>query len=268
MKKLILGISLGIVISVLTVNVAFALPQNRGIDQAGQVSPVIENGELIVPPPFAQPPESQLQKVVFIRYAPGKEPKARACDYDGVCDSNEGKWCADCKNGGEEPAPSACYGFLSGAKPRWKWTEDYYSSAVNLAKASATSTNIWESVTSGEIFGQSLLGSYPWGVYDYTNAISFGNYSDPDVIAITAIWFQGKTIYEYDIMFDTDYFPNGQEASYDLESVNLHEFGHAAGLDDLYDSVCANEVMYGYYQGEKMTLNNGDITRIQTLYGK
>ena len=126
---------------------------------------------------------------------------------------------------------------------------------------------IWESATSGDIFVQGLAGEYNWGVYDYNNAISFGNYSDPNVIAVTAIWFRGKNIYEYDIMFDTDYFPAGQEASYDLESVTLHEMGHAAGLDDLYDSVCADQVMYGYYQGEKTTLGSGDITGIQTLYG-
>ncbi len=83
------------------------------------------------------------------------------------------------------------------------------------------------------------------------------------MLAVTAIWFRGKSIYEYDIMFDTDYFPN---EDFDLDTVALHEFGHGAGLGDLYDSTCEDEVMYGYYTGEKTELKIGDITGIQTLY--
>jgi hypothetical protein len=89
------------------------------------------------------------------------------------------------------------------------------------------------------------------------------------VIAVTALWYLGSYIYEYDIMFDYDYFPNGQEGAYDLETVALHEFGHAAGLNDLYSTACSDQVMYGYLSlGEtRTTFGNGDITGIQILYG-
>lgn len=268
MKKISLGFFIAIVVSILAVSGVFALPANKGINKAKIVSPAIdENGEIIAPPEFVlNLPESQLQKVIFIRYAPGKEPK---CDNDGVCEPGENsKNCPnDCpKNGGEEL--SACYKFLSGAKPKWNWVEDYYYSTANLGTASGLAVSIWESATSGDIFGNGISESYDWGVYDYKNAVSFGNYSNSNVIAVTAIWFLGKNIHEYDIMFDGDYFPGGQELNYDLESVTLHEFGHAAGLNDLYDSVCIDEVMYGYYVGEKMTLGNGDILGIQKLYGE
>lgn len=222
-----------------------------------------------VTPPFPQPAEKYLQKVVFIRYAPGKEP---VCDSDGVCDPRENwKNCPnDCPKGGEEPTPTptpeptACYGFLAGSKPRWNWVEDYaYSN--NLGGVSKRATDTWEGATSGDIFGNGVSGTYDWGVYDNRNSVSYGNYSNPNVIAVTAIWFRAKTIYEYDIMFDTDYFPG--DGSVDLNTVALHEFGHGAGLDDLYDSVCSDNVMYGYYVGEKTELHNGDITGIQTLYG-
>lgn len=242
MKK-ILGLLTGVILVLVAVGVVFAART----------------------PPFPQPAEKDLQKVIFIRYAPGFQ-KDKPCDYDGVCDPDEKGWCSDCK--GEPtptPAPTACYDFLSGSQPKWNWAENYYYSANNLGNSSAWATATWDEVTSATIFGSGLSGTYSWGVYDLKNAISYGNYPEVGVIAVTAIWFRAKTIYEYDIMFDTDYFPG---TSVDLETVVLHEFGHGAGLDDLYDVVCSDEVMYWLYTGVKKTLGSGDIIGIQTLYGK
>lgn len=58
--------------------------------------------------------------------------------------------------------------------------------------------------------------------------------------------------------------------SFDLDTVVLHELGHAAGLDDLYNTACLNNVMYGYVaEGEvKTVLANGDMAGIQKLYKK
>jgi len=226
---------------------------------------------VIAPPKFVpyQPPESELKKIVFIRYAPGKEPSS-VCDDDGVCEPRENwKNCPnDCPKGNGEtttttvPSTTTCYGFLSGAMPKWNWVEDYYYSQ-GLGSTSNRATGKWNAATSATIFGEGYSGGYPWGEYDYINSISYGDYSNPNVIAVTAIWYRGKNIYEYDIMFDTDYFPD----DVDLDTISLHEFGHGAGLDDLYDSVCAEEVMYGYYVGAKHNLQQGDITGIQLLYG-
>lgn len=213
-------------------------------------------------------PESKLQKVVFIRYAPGKKP-GLTCDNDGVCEKKENwKSCPnDCPNDEEEPpAESSCYGFLSGAKPKWDWVEDYYYNNSQLGNSVSLAVVTWEEQVAGDIFGDGVDESYQWGVYDYKNSVSYGDYSDPNVLGVTAIWFRGKTIYEYDIMLDEDFFPGG---AYDLDTVVLHEFGHAAGLDDLYNSVCQDEVMYGYLGVDdvKSELQLGDITGIQTLYG-
>lgn len=253
-----LGILIAVMVTVLAVSVTLALPSNRGVDTAREKNPA----------PFPQPPEKELTKIVFIRFAPGKEPM---CDDDGICEPKENwKNCPkDCPKGGEEEPPATtCYGFLSGAQPKWNWLEDYYYGDNSLEKSSLQAVvATWEEATSGDIFGEALTGSYDWGKYDYKNAISFGDYKDPNVIAVTAIWFRGKNIYEYDIMFDTDYFLNGKEGNYDLETVTLHEFGHGAGLDDLYDIECKGNVMYGYYVGEKTELGSGDIIGIQTLYG-
>ncbi len=252
MKKKSLALLVGLVLVLAAVGVVFASPGNK----FGKA----------VTPPFPQPAEEYLQKVIFIRYAPGFQ-KDKPCDNDGICDPDERGWCADCK-GGEEPTPtpeeSACYAFLAGSKPRWNWIEDYAFSGSGLATSSAWATGVWDAATSATIFGSGNPESGEWGVYDYKNSVLYGDYPEEGVIAVTAIWFRGKNIYEYDIMFDTDYFPG----SIDLDTVVLHEFGHGAGLADLYESVCRDEVMYGYYKGEKTELQEGDIAGIKILYGE
>jgi len=217
---------------------------------------------VVAPPKFVpyQPPESQLTKIVLIRYAPGKGPSP-ACDNDGICEKKENS--NNCPNDcpPEEPG-TGCYDFLSGSMPKWNWVEDYYYES-GLGSTSNWATGKWNAVTSATIFGNGNSGTYHWGTYDYVNAIRYGDYPEAGVIAVTAIWYRGKNIYEYDIMFDTDYFPG----SVDLDTISLHEFGHAAGLGDLYNVECSDEVMYGYYTGVKHDLRQGDTTGIQLLYG-
>jgi hypothetical protein len=248
MRKIILGTLIGVMAVVLLTSVAWALPTNKKAQG---------------PPEFVpQLSESKLTKIVFIRYAPGKAP---ACNDNDICEPGENwKKCPnDCKKQDEEPEEPACYEFLAGSKPRWNWVEGYYP-VSSLSSVSAWATNVWNKATSATIFGNELSGPGPWGDYDYKNSIVFGNYEDSNVIAVTAIWFRGKNIYEYDIMFDDDYFPG----EVDLDTVALHEFGHGAGLGDLYDTVCKTEVMHGIYDGVDLDLGPGDIVGIQALYGQ
>jgi hypothetical protein len=258
-----------LVLIIIVAGLVFALPSSKGTEKAKQKSPAIDNDGNVVPPVVNSPPgppEYDLTKVVFIRYAPGFQ-KDKPCDGDGICDPDEKGWCGDCKST-EEPAASPCYGFFSGAKPKWNWVEDYYSSQ-NLKGVSEWATSTWESATTGDIFGTSYQGNFEWGVYNDRNSISVDDYPETGVLGVTAIWYRGKNIYEYDIMLDKDFFPNGQEVDYDLETVMLHELGHATGLIDLYNVECIEEVMYGRLSKsqEKLTLQPGDIAGIQTLYG-
>lgn len=240
MKKEI--ITTGVIVTILfIIGVALALPYNK--EQ------------------YQQTLEKDLKKVVFIRYAPEKEPLP-TCG-NSICERKENwKNCPfDCPKNDE--AETVCYNFLSKSKPRWNWVENYYYSDNGLGISSSKATLKWDDITTATIFGSGYLGAGPWGVYDNKNSITYGNYPDPNVIAVTAIWYQGKNIYEYDIMFDEDYFPN----SIDLDTVVLHEFGHALGLGDLYNDACINEVMYGYYTGIKSDFGSGDIKGIKILYG-
>jgi hypothetical protein len=55
----------------------------------------------------------------------------------------------------------------------------------------------------------------------------------------------------------------------DVQTIALHELGHTLGLADLYNSANQYQTMYGYSSGGvDRTLNSGDITGLQKLYGK
>ncbi|PIS38602.1 MAG: hypothetical protein COT34_02790 [Candidatus Nealsonbacteria bacterium CG08_land_8_20_14_0_20_43_11] len=179
----------------------------------------------------------------------------------------------------------ACYKFLTPTKVKWTvlpvtyWinpsnpqglTQEFITGAVfNSAEA-------WDNATSKELMKNdySIATSVAYGVQDYKNAVVFGNYSDPDVIAVTSIWYvpYARRIVEFDIMFDTDYKwgdATQDKTKMDLQNIATHEFGHGVGLGDIYDSVCSSVTMYGYStEGEtsKRTLEAPDIKGLQILY--
>jgi len=272
-KLLVFGI---VAIFLASIGLVSALPTLPRLPEQAEISPVINEGALDVPPvmpPFPDLPESQLSSVTFIRFAPEIFGKEKYCDEDGICEPELGErgFCSDCKDE-QEPEPTPCYDFLYKSKPRWNWPEDYYYSDPELGTVSVWATGVWDAETSATIFGNAVSDSYPWGIYDYYNSVSYDDYNDtgmcptpaPCVLGVTRIWYRGNKIYEYDIMLDTDFFPN---KGFDLKTVTLHEFGHAAGLNDLYDDVCIDEVMYWLYEEGKISLGSGDIAGIKKLYG-
>ena len=227
-----------------------------------------------------------LERIILIHFA---KP---TCDNDGICEPELGEnpSCADCK--AEEEPTTTCYAFL-GAK--WKkvpvnyvidpdnsdgLTEEFVTSAIS------TSAETWDDATVSELFNDVHLIDYEssWDINapDGRNELVFGDYPQDGVIAVTVIWgyFTGKPsnrrIVEFDILFDdTDYVwgdaTNPETPTVmDLQNIATHELGHGAGLGDLYSSACAEETMYGYSdysETKKRTLEQPDITGLQTLYG-
>jgi len=245
MKKLGLGILIGIVVLALS-GVAVAI-SNQGADKA-------------------KAPD--LEKIEFIHWKKdfAKPEAAKA------------------------PKTPTCYAFLGKyGKTYLKWTTlpvKYVINPVNpvqtldetfVTSAVGTSAETWDAATGQEIMnGYTVDNTVVYGVQDYKNAITFGNYPTAGVIAVTAVWYNPatKAIVEFDVMFDTDWTWGDaalDSAKMDLQNIATHELGHGVGLADVYDSVCSLVTMYGYSDyGEiiKRTLEQPDITGLQKLYGE
>ncbi len=141
----------------------------------------------------------------------------------------------------------------------------------------AASAEIWDAATSRELFSDAYAIDYAaqYGVQNYQNAIAFGPYGDPNVIAVTSVWYTriGKRIVEFDMLFNTAFAWGDAtlDASVmDLENIAVHELGHSVGLADIYTSTCGAVTMYGYSSyGEtsKRTLEQPDITGLRQMYG-
>lgn len=220
--------------------------------------------EVIKSPTGAKNIPLGLEKIVFIHYRKGhgKPPGTP---------------------GGGKPTQPKCYGFLAkGAK----WQALPISCVIDPAlavvpgaiPASATS---WDDATSANLFSECKEDeSADWDsdAPDGRNELSFGNYPEEGVIAVTVIWgyFSGppasRKIVEFDILFDLDYeWADAEQAKMDLQNIATHEFGHGLGLADVYETACTEVTMYGYSDyGEikKRDLESADITGLRQLYGE
>jgi hypothetical protein len=145
----------------------------------------------------------------------------------------------------------------------------------------STSANTWDSVVGYNLFGSVINDpSADWddNSPDYNNEVSFGQYPQSGVIAVTNVWGyfggppQTRQIIEYDILFDTDYdWGDGAAVPtlMDFQNIAVHELGHGFGLGDIYDTSCSLVTMYGYStegETEKRSLDSADIEGINSLY--
>lgn len=179
-----------------------------------------------------------------------------------------------------------CYAFLTQTKIRWNVLPVNYVinpanlqglDAIFIANAVFNSAETWDLATSKELMNDAYAtdSTVTYGVQDYTNAVTFGNYPTAGVIAVTTIWYNPatKAIVEFDVMFDTDWTwgdATADKTKMDLQNIATHELGHGVGLGDIYNSACSAVTMYGYsYYGEtqKRILETPDITGLQKLYG-
>lgn len=190
------------------------------------------------------------------------------------------------KPGTSKGKTPACFKFLSPTKVKWLnlpvsfrinptnlQNLDLNFIVDNLVKAGET----WDEVISSDLVNQIPIIDFSanYGIQDYQNAIAFGNDPREGVIAVTTIWFNPatKAIVEFDMLFDTDWFwgdANLNPSVMDLLNIATHEWGHALGLNDVYESLCSEVSMYGYSdygETKKRTLELPDIEGLRKLYG-
>jgi len=161
----------------------------------------------------------------------------------------------------------------------WYTTASYWVNPSNKYGLSTTavvttvtaSAETWDEETSAAVFSYKGTTTRSAGRYDGYNVVSFGSYR-AGVIAVTYIWYSGSQIIETDTRMNTLYkwSLSGEAGKMDVQNIMTHEFGHWAGLADLYDDVDYWLTMYGYAgYGEtyKQTLGLGDILGLQAVYG-
>jgi len=100
-------------------------------------------------------------------------------------------------------------------------------------------------------FGDIRIGGFSQG---NANQLAFTFYPPP---------FNGGTV-AGDIFFNTDQAWQTNGNSWDLETVAIHEFGHALGMGH---SQINSAEMYGYYTYTGQQLSGDDIQGIQSIYG-
>ncbi len=135
----------------------------------------------------------------------------------------------------------------------------------------------WNHAKANKVFDESFTIDYAahYGSQNFTNEISFGEYPNPQVIAIAASWFDYDHLIESDIFFNTSFRfgdatvdPNPLSMM-DLQSIATHEFGHAVGLEDVFVEACSDVTMYvyaSYGDIEKRTLEKPDIRGLRLSY--
>lgn len=104
------------------------------------------------------------------------------------------------------------------------------------------------------------------GGRDGQNTVGWG--AQPgSTLAVTCTWYSGSTAVEFDMEFDPDWsWTTGSPIAVDLESVAVHEFGHALGLGH---SSFSSAVMFASYSvgTNKRTLTQDDIDGVIAKYG-
>ncbi len=283
-------LALIIILALSGVAAAFGVP---GGDKANDNADASDNAKFMdgwdLQPTRMPGPPPGFESITFIHWKDGcARPQ---CVDDGFCAEYENPSCADCKkSGGDEEPTTSCYDFMGKYGPKYlQWRTLPTSYVINpansglgysfLASAVGAGAEVWDdkAVTTTELFSAPTRDdNAEYDVQDYTNAVVWGGNLPTNVIAVTKVWYNPatKTIVEFDMKFNSIDFTWGNATAnlnlMDVQNIAAHEFGHAAGLGDVYDTTSCGEVtMYGYStEGEtiKRTLETPDITGIQTLY--
>jgi hypothetical protein len=162
----------------------------------------------------------------------------------------------------------------------WHTTIEYWINSTNgygfdesaVVGNITASANMWDEQTSYTLFACKGTTEKTAGVYDGYNVVAWGWYDNPNVIAVTYIWYTRNQIVETDTRMNTvfGWSLSGETGKMDVQNIMTHEFGHWCGLNDLYRDRDYWLTMYGYSgygETHKRDLGLGDILGLQKRYG-
>jgi predicted Zn-dependent protease len=154
---------------------------------------------------------------------------------------------------------SNLFATLNAKYPTATWEDAILTAAQTWAQQANINFDVVKDngTTSGQGLyqqGDPKMGDVRIGGYRFGNSYLAGTYLPPpaDNYSIAG-----------DFNFNTSQNLN-LGATYDIQTVALHELGHALGLAH---STAPNAVMYPYYHGITRTLTGADIASIQAVYG-
>lgn len=177
-----------------------------------------------------------------------------------------------------------CFGFIFGP---WKKLplpiSVNPSNAAGLTEAAVLasiqrSVAAWNRAAKLEVFAPAVtIDDARDGSAGGNNSISFADFGNNGVLAFTSLWGICNDNGDcepiaFEIVFNT-FYPMGDGPIdgwvYDLDSIMIHEMGHALGLADIFEPACAAVTMYPFmFPGnpEPRTLEWADSRGARDLY--
>jgi len=191
--------------------------------------------------------QGELRSRVFIHY-PEPKPKKQSLPSCTITENDQVPNYA--LAGWHMPETGLNYKINYASKPR-----NLSNEMIKVALAQAFAT--WSNADNKHIFNLSGSTSVKKAKLDGINAILWATINS-QAIAITYIWYYPSSglLVEADTVFNKLYRWTISDSSqgdcggvpytFDLQNIATHEFGHWAGLDDLYAEEDRDLTMYGY----------------------
>lgn len=153
--------------------------------------------------------------------------------------------------------------------------------ATDLATLSANAFTVWQDAVTGKVtFSRGADTLVSKSSYDGQNVIAWGRVNSR-ALAVTYTRYYPSTgdVVDVDTIFNKKYVwawtnplsftCSNYSNAYDAQDILTHELGHWMGLNDHYESIYADNTMYGYgSKGEikKNTLTTGDKANLNVIY--